>query len=56
MSFEPVSEDHVRCRECATPISLETYRRFGLCTDCEVEREVSRLQDTIPASWTTHGR
>lgn len=33
--------DGIVCRGCGGPISLEDYRRLGLCIDCEVEHVVA---------------
>lgn len=44
MSFTPGDDTH-HCSCCTCEIELGAYRRFGLCDDCEVEREVERLEE-----------
>lgn len=51
MTFTPKDRDDLYCRGCDAVLTLQEYRRFGLCTDCEVRWEFERLPDVVPATW-----
>ena len=53
--IEEVSEDDVRCRVCGDSVDLKDYQRFGLCNDCEVEREMAKLPDAPPLPRESRG-